>query len=438
MAKTKETPKFDYVNSYTVGGESSMELFHGLDGEGFVADNFVSEFKWLEQYSSSITININSTGGSVVSGLNIFSTILNSKIPTKSVVVGMASVIALAADETVMNDYSLMMIHMPYSPSGEGSSEQLDHFASMLTTIYEQRLGKTKEEVTALLEGVEGEDGSWFSAEEALKLGFISGIAETLTQKSLKKDAEEFISNKIEASEVANRLHEIAASITTPEIKNDNKENIPVEGTAGVVVNKSVPENKPKQKKMDLKKISAVLGIENATESAIQAKVDSIIASNANLEKEISTANKDLLAKGEALSSASIELETVKAKLETTENAVVETEAKVGGLQATIAAFEAEKEEAQKKTIESIVDSAVEGGKISSDAKATWIGLMEANFEGANAALETLNVSNGGKVKLTNVVKETVAEVKSEKEVEKPAFIMSIQDKMKEIRSNNK
>ena len=164
MAKTKEIPKFEYVANLNVGGESTIQLLHALDSSGFVSDEFVSEFKYLEKYSSSIVIEISSTGGSVVSGLNIFSTILNSKIPTKSVVVGiaasMASVIALASDETVIHDYGVMMVHQPYSPTGEGDEDQLNHFSNMLSTIYEQRLGKTKEEVTAFLDGEEGKDGT--------------------------------------------------------------------------------------------------------------------------------------------------------------------------------------------------------------------------------------------------------------------------------------
>lgn len=437
----KETPKFDYVAAYNVGGESTMELFHGLDHEGWVSDNFISEFKWLEQHSSSIKIYINSVGGSVVNGLNVFSTILNSSIPTTAVVTGiaasMASVIALAADTLVMNDYSLLMWHLPYSPSGEAEDDQLKMFSKMLSKIYQERLNKTEEEILAFMEGEEGKDGTWFDATTALELGIISEIISTGTQKSLIKDVDE-LEAKFDASEVATKLHSIASSLNSPKKKNNKKENKDnsVNGTADVVVaKKSVPKQK-KKNTMDLTNISASLGIKNATEEAIEARVNEIVANNKALKKEVSEANKDLVAKGKSLTDSGIELAAVEAKLATSEAKALDVEAKVEGLEAKISAFEAEKAEAQTKNIEAIVNQAVKDGKISSDAEATWTGLLSADFDGASKALESLSVSNGGKVKLSNVVKESEAKV--EAEVEDTSHFMSMKDTMAKINKDNK
>ena len=434
MSKAKKTePKFDYVANLSVGGVSSMNLFQSIDSENFVADQFISEFNYLEQVSNSVDININSSGGSVLSGLSIFSTILNSSTPTRAIITGvaasMSSVIALAADETVMNDFGTLMIHLPYSPSGEGSSEQLDHFANMLSRIYEQRLGKTKEEVMTLLEGEEGEDGTWFTPEKALELGFISSIIPTGIQVSLKKDADEFILNKVESSEVANKLQEIAANITIPEIKS-NKSNNPEKGTAGVILNESVSFNK-QTNEMDLEKISASLGIKDANLELISAKVNEVVAENKVLVKQNSTANTELLAKVDEITANGIELAAVSAKLDSATVAITEAEAKVGGLEASIAKYKEKEAEVLASNIEAIVDKAIEGGKISADTKSTWIGLMGANFDGANSALEALATPKSeGKVKLSNVVKDASAKTET---VEKPEFLQTMSARMAEL-----
>ena len=424
---------FDYVANFASGGKSVMILDEGIDHDGFVSEKFCSEFKFLETFSSSIEIQINSSGGSVLSGLNIFTSILNSNTPTKTVVTGiaasMASVIALAADETVMNDYGLMMWHMPYSPSGESGEEEIGHFGKMLSKIYQERLGKSEEEIVDFMKGKDGQDGTWFDAEIALELGLISEIIPTGSQKSLIGKVGE-LESKLDGSALAIELQSIAANLN---LENKDKNGTPpANGTADVVseANKSVPKSNKKHT-MDLSKISASLGIEDANLEAIEAKVEAVVAKNESLKKQVTEANKDVVAKDKALTESGIELASVSAKLEASESEKEEISTKVEGLEAKVAEFEAAAVEAQKEKIGSIVNKAEEEGKISSAAKATWTQLLEANFEGANEALNSLEATNGGKVKLSNAVKDT--ENKKEEKKEKPSYLRTVAGTLKDI-----
>merc|ERR1712194_633317 len=178
-------------------------------GKGEVAESFVNEFKYLESVSSEIDIKINSQGGSVMNGLSIVNTILDSKIPTTARIVGvvasMASVIALAADKTVMSDYAVLMWHNPFSPSGEAPSDQLMAFSSMLNKIYASRLGMSEEEVKSFMDGEDGKDGTWFNAEKAKSLGLISEIEKTGIQKTLEENLNS-LESPVPSEDVVNEL----------------------------------------------------------------------------------------------------------------------------------------------------------------------------------------------------------------------------------------
>ena len=83
------------------------------------ARNFISEFLWLQDYvkPSKIIVLINSEGGSVLSGMSIYSVIQACPYEVDCVVEGIAasmgSIIWAAGDNSYMHDYSLLMIHNP-------------------------------------------------------------------------------------------------------------------------------------------------------------------------------------------------------------------------------------------------------------------------------------------------------------------------------------
>ncbi len=85
-----------------------------------------------------VKIEINSPGGSVISGLAMANMVKNSKAHVIAHVVGiaasMASVVACACDEIHMEEAAFLMIHNPWT-SADGDAEDLKHAADILENM---------------------------------------------------------------------------------------------------------------------------------------------------------------------------------------------------------------------------------------------------------------------------------------------------------------
>ena len=104
-----DTEKFKYiVNEVRPGDVCDIRFFGAVDE--WSSRDFVYEFLWLEkQNPCKIRVLINSEGGSVISGMNMYSVINGSSVPTECINEGLAasiaSVIWIAGNKSVMRDY---------------------------------------------------------------------------------------------------------------------------------------------------------------------------------------------------------------------------------------------------------------------------------------------------------------------------------------------
>lgn len=127
--------------------------------------------------SAPVTVHINSPGGSVTDALAIYSNLRNYKGHVTAIVDGLcasaATIIMLAADEIVVAEHSLLMIHNPWTvASGDAvvmrkTAETLDKASVEMAALYAERTGLDAEAVTAIME-VE----TWYNAHEAVDAGF--------------------------------------------------------------------------------------------------------------------------------------------------------------------------------------------------------------------------------------------------------------------------
>jgi ATP-dependent protease ClpP protease subunit len=150
--------------------------------ESVTAGDFVRELQALDV--DSITVRINSFGGSVPDGLAIFNALRrfdgDVEVAIDGVALSIASLIAMGGDHVVMASTSRLMIHAPWSVAiGNATAlrEQasvLDGFAKAMTSAY-ARPGVDVDTVRAWL--TDGED-HWLDAEQALEAGFIDAIVE--------------------------------------------------------------------------------------------------------------------------------------------------------------------------------------------------------------------------------------------------------------------
>lgn len=135
-------------------------------------------------------IEINSPGGYVVYGVEMANAIKNSEAHIIAHVTGMAasmaSVVACACDEIVMEEASFMMIHDPWGYT-EGNADEMRKEAKLLDQMKEVCMGfylgkfsRTKEELAALMS-----DETWYTGNECLE----NGLNCTVIKSDLKAAA---------------------------------------------------------------------------------------------------------------------------------------------------------------------------------------------------------------------------------------------------------
>lgn len=168
-------------------GEAEVWLYGqiGLDfwGDGIDAKQFCQDLAELE--ASHINLRINSPGGSVSHGHAIYNAILRHPATVTSYVDGVAlsiaSTVALAAEEVVIAENALYMVHQPFgaycgyfnAAELRKEAEITDKFAETLVGIYAKRTSMSAEEIVALMD-----EETWYTGQEAVDAGFCDRVSE--------------------------------------------------------------------------------------------------------------------------------------------------------------------------------------------------------------------------------------------------------------------
>lgn len=173
---------------------------------------YISEYDWWEedvtpqQFNEDLAslgdvdelaIRINSGGGSVTAGVAIHSMLKRHKAKVTVYIDGwaasIASIIAMAGDRIVMGKGSMMMIHNPSSGAwGEAKdlrkqADVLDQVRESLLDVYESRTGKSRDEITDLLDAE-----TWFTASQAVENGFADEVEESLPVVASMRNGQAF------------------------------------------------------------------------------------------------------------------------------------------------------------------------------------------------------------------------------------------------------
>lgn len=163
------------------GDISTYESF--WDDSAITPQKFNDELKALGDDVDEITVRINSNGGSVFAGVAIHSMLKRHKakitVYIDGIAASIASVIAMAGDEIIMPNGSMLMIHNPWT-FGFGNAkdfrklaDDLDEIGGSMMDIYVARTGIDREELAQLLE-----DETWMSATTAVEKGFATRLEE--------------------------------------------------------------------------------------------------------------------------------------------------------------------------------------------------------------------------------------------------------------------
>jgi len=145
--------------------------------EGVTAKSFTEELNKLPKSIKQIDLRVNSPGGSVFDGVSIYQRIKDHPAKVTAYVDGIAasiaSIIIMAADEIIISDGGMIMIHRPMSGvfGNAGEMERmidiLDKIENQMLSIYAKKTGLSRAELSKMLS-----DETWMTAEESIGFKF--------------------------------------------------------------------------------------------------------------------------------------------------------------------------------------------------------------------------------------------------------------------------
>ena len=196
-----------WYNIQNKAGETAdIYIFDEIGTYGVTAQDFISEIKGLKDMP--INLRINSLGGDVFDGMAMYNVIKRRESKTtvyiEGIAASIATIIALGADEVIMAENSLFMIHNAWGgTSGEAkdmrkTAETLDKITSELTDIYVKKTGLSYDALAEMMD-----EESWLNAQEAFDLGFIDTISDSI-KVAAKYDVSKF--KNITQEEIKNKL----------------------------------------------------------------------------------------------------------------------------------------------------------------------------------------------------------------------------------------
>lgn len=154
-------------------------------GEYVTAKQFITDVNALDV--DSMTVRINSAGGSVPDGLAIFNALKRHPAHVTTVNEGMAmsiaSLILMAGDTVEMAENSLLMIHAPWTYAGgnavdlRATADMLDKWAAAMSASYAAKTGRPQSEMLGWL--TDGQD-HYFTAAEATTEKLVDSVISSM------------------------------------------------------------------------------------------------------------------------------------------------------------------------------------------------------------------------------------------------------------------
>ncbi len=360
--------EFKFIKGKCCAGMPADICFY-TDVDYWSVDNFLWEFDYLVNYisPSKIRVHINSVGGSVIEGMSIFSKIMDCPIPTECIndalAASMGSIIWAAGDELYMKDYALLMIHNPFCDvEGDKQYNQTtEAFKQQLKTIYMKRFGLSDEEVEAIMNGKEGEDGTFLTAAQAIEKGFLKEDHVIETPKAVKDKIQAALKDSKDIMQIKAVYGLVAPTMPSATINEQN--------------------NNSKSSTMEKEQITvfaALFGLtgDKATVEGVTSKINELKAKAAEAD-----ANK------KALDDTKAELTKVQAELTGAKTSVKNLTEDLNTTKEALKAFQDAEAKAKEEKVKALIDKAIAECKINKDEREAYTKMAEDNFELAENVL---------------------------------------------------
>ena len=288
------------------GASTDVYIFDEIGMWGVTAQNFISDIKDLKD--TPINLRINSLGGDVFDGLAIYNVIKKRTAKTtvyiEGIAASIATIIALGADEVIMSENSLFMIHnasggaMGESKDLQKTAQVLDKITRQLAEVYESKTGLSQEAIQDMMD-----EETWLNAQEAFDLGFIDTISDAI-KIAAKYDVSKF--KNITQEEIKNKLSiNINNKKMTNELKdwfNSKVEEIVATVKGDVKVSEDVSEQ-------------TAITVNLGDNEEITNKISEFEAKNIELSNKISLLEDDLVSAKGNNETLTVEVEGLNAKI---------------------------------------------------------------------------------------------------------------------------
>lgn len=185
MESIKEVKEMEIDVRGDIIGNNDKWIYDWLEWDSTCPDDVKSTLQALSA-GEKLIVNINSGGGSVMAGQEIYSLLhgrQDVEIHIQSLAGSAASVIAMA-NTCKMSPVATIMIHNVSMSGASGdyhdmqkNAEILKIMNSALAEAYVAKTGKTKDEILKMMD-----KETWITASQALEMGFIDEVEELQTQ----------------------------------------------------------------------------------------------------------------------------------------------------------------------------------------------------------------------------------------------------------------
>lgn len=185
MESIKEVKEMEIDVRGDIIGNDDKWIYDWLEWDSTCPDDVKSALQTMPA-GEKLIVNINSGGGSVMAGQEIYSLLHGRKdveIHIQSLAGSAASVIAMA-NTCKMSPVATIMIHNVSMSGASGDYHDMQKNAEILKTMnsalaeaYTAKTGKTKDEILKMMD-----KETWITAGQALEMGFIDEVEEFQTQ----------------------------------------------------------------------------------------------------------------------------------------------------------------------------------------------------------------------------------------------------------------
>lgn len=359
-------------------GEPATIRFFGKITED-TANRFNYEFDYAESVKPSlIRVLINCEGGSVLHGMSSYATIQNSTIPTECINEGMAasmgSIVWAAGNRSLMRDYSILMIHNPFMPSGENTkaNDLVLAFTKQIKTIYRKRFGLSEAHIESIMTGEAGRDGTFFDCESAVNAGIIPQENVLPTSPQLCEKVRNELNGMKDMTEIQSMMSRVSAEVIALQSENKHSEQV-ISNLSQTITKTENLMSEVSKTSAEYSAVAATLGMKDGFEPKdVMARISELISIEGKFrekEKELSDAQTVIAGKDAAIQNLQTNVAEVTASLKVFQD----------------------KEAQEKKTrIESMVNTAKLEGKIDEADSAKWLEMAEANPELTESILASI------------------------------------------------